>query len=192
MAESGATRHLALGEVQPQARSKSQAARPSAVGVAAGGPLEAQDHGGHTERGQEWVPHAGGSRDRGLACLGPKGEALGRLLRQPGPAAAFWKLLCPSARAAASWGASALPSHLFHSAPSSPPPVHFSPIFISFLLWSISGAALTGPRNKQLQLGGGCFMGDHVFLPLECPGEFGCAKKKRTSGQKTLLSLSHG
>lgn len=108
MVESGPTCHLALGEVQPQARSKSQATHPSPVGMAAGSTMETQDHGGHAERGQEWVPHAGGSRDRGLGCI--KG-----LLRQPRPAAAFWKLLCPSARAAASRGTSTFPSHLFHS-----------------------------------------------------------------------------
>lgn len=114
MAKSGAAHHLALGEGQPWARSKSQATWLSAIGMAAGSPLEAQDHGGHAERGQEWVPHPGGSRDRGLGCLGPKGVALGRRLRQPRLAVAFWKLLCLSTRAAASQGASAF-LHLFHS-----------------------------------------------------------------------------
>lgn len=74
MAEGGLTRHLALSEVQPQARSKSQATRPSAVGTAFGSLLEAQGH-RHVERGQEWVPHAGGSGDGALGCLSPKMEA---------------------------------------------------------------------------------------------------------------------
>lgn len=46
VAESGATRHLALSEGRPWARSKSLAAQPGAVGMAAGSPREAQEHGG--------------------------------------------------------------------------------------------------------------------------------------------------
>lgn len=83
MAERGDARHGALSEGQAQAHSGSSAARPGAVGMAAGSLLHAQHHGGHAERGQEWVPHGGGNgdragvpQDRGRGSCGSPGRCL--------------------------------------------------------------------------------------------------------------------
>ena len=70
MAECRAARHLALCEGQPETHSESQATRPSTVGS----PLEAQDHGGLSERRQQWVPHGGGGGNGGLGCPALRGR----------------------------------------------------------------------------------------------------------------------
>lgn len=87
-AESDAAHHLALGEGRPWARSKSLAARPGAVGVAAGSPRQAQEHGGCADRRQERVPHpaGGGDKEPGAPALR---RGSWRLLRQPRLAASF-------------------------------------------------------------------------------------------------------
>lgn len=141
--------------------------------MAAGSPLEAQDHGGHAERGQEWVPHAGDSGYRGLGCLSPKGEALSGVLRQPRPAASFQKLLCPSTRAAASQGASAFPSCL--------PIFSLSCPFLSHLYFFPPVVHCGGSPDRVLQGATaalrGLFHRRSCFLPLGMPWGIWVGKK---------------
>lgn len=141
--------------------------------MAAVGQLEAQEQSGHTKREPERVPHAGDSRDQGLGCPRPQGEALGGRLRQPGPDATFRNLLPPSAQGLH------LPLTDLPQTPSFPLYFYSSSVFISFFLWCIMAIVPCNCSSEEVvSLGKMCFPPHGVHRGLWL-----CKKKEAEMGK---------